>query len=88
MIDSATLASETRAQPSQTNNVRKCPVLSGPAKLPLLLPSTSCANTSYRNSHRTSDRTYRPMTTSEPAISPHTQPEPAWPFAEPSSDSS
>ena len=30
MIDSATIASETPAQASQTPNVRKCPVLSGP----------------------------------------------------------
>ena len=30
MIDSPTIASETPAQASQRDNVRKCPVLSGP----------------------------------------------------------
>ena len=34
MIDSATIVSETPAYPSQSHNVRKCPVLSGPTDLP------------------------------------------------------
>ena len=34
MIDSATITSQTPSQAPQSDNVRKCPVLSGPTDLP------------------------------------------------------
>ena len=53
MIDSTTLASQTRAQASQTHNVRKCPVLSGPTTLPEETDAspdnqTTCAQNPFR----------------------------------------
>ena len=50
MVDSATLASETPTQASQPNNVRKCPVLSGPT-------DTAAQTDLSPDEHKTCDQT-------------------------------
>ena len=73
MIDSATLVSETPTQAPQSNNVRKCPVLSGPTDLFDVIDAstdiqTTCAkNLTYRDRTLTGHQPAQPVQPQTPA---------------------
>ena len=79
MIDSATIVSETQtpSQAPQSDNVLKCPVLSGPTDLPKEIDASPDIQTTCEQNPSRPNRT---LTGHQPAQPPQLEPQPAHTF--------